>query len=532
MRPKVTLLSLCLWLPEKTTTHQPVYRLKILLLLLLASSLFAAAQASVQTIEPEDTGEVLLNPGMGWTMHFYSNYARHYGSKMEPSDVLDDFPGVSTVYLRVPWAYLEPKEGEYNWALFDTPAQRFIAAGKKVALRVTTSENWMPFATPEWVKDAGAEGLWYDLGKGPHAEGESWDPDFSDPVYLKYLNRLLAAMGERYDGNPDIEFIDIGTYGMWGEGHTHMSSMPSREKKLHDVKLHIDLHLKYFPNTLLVISDDVVGSTKPGRTFPISEYARERGVTLRDDSILVSPAPNAWYHEEMISVFWPDRPIILEHQHYGSSVARGAWDPDLLVESVEAHHASYMSIHWWPHRFLQANREAIDAMNQRMGYRLQLRAMSWPASITRGKPFEVESVWANAGVAPVYQGGFMALTLKDAAGGIVAVLSDESLNMRDLEVGPKDAIPTTRHTSRLMAGYMAPTTRPGTYDLFVSVGRRDGTPVIALPLEGDDGERRYKIGRITIEAEDYEGQYYPPEPIEEKHQVPHDRPSANPPQPL
>jgi hypothetical protein len=37
--------------------------------------------------------------------------------------------------------------------------------------------------------------------------------------------------------------------------------------------------------------------------------------------------------------------------------------------------------------------------------------------------------------------------------------------------------------------------------MFVSVGRRDGTPTIALPLPPDDGQRRYKVGRITLKAE-------------------------------
>ena len=44
--------------------------------------------------------------------------------------------------------------------------------------------------------------------------------------------------------------------------------------------------------------------------------------------------------------------------------------------------------------------------------------------------------------------------------------------------------------------------------------------------ETDDGARRYKVGRITIKAEDFPGQYFPVEPIEAHHQVPHDRPDA------
>jgi hypothetical protein len=47
-------------------------------------------------------------------------------------------------------------------------------------------------------------------------------------------------------------------------------------------------------------------------------------------------------------------------------------------------------------------------------------------------------------------------------------------------------------------GTHAPPTKPGTYDVFVSVGKWDGTPQIALPLAGEDGQRRYKLGQIRL----------------------------------
>jgi hypothetical protein len=34
--------------------------------------------------------------------------------------------------------------------------------------------------------------------------------------------------------------------------------------------------------------------------------------------------------------------------------------------------------------------------------------------------------------------------------------------------------------------------------LWVSAGTRTGTPKIALPLEGEDGQRRYKLGEVRI----------------------------------
>ena len=131
-------------------------------------------------------------------------------------------------------------------------------------------------------------------------------------------------------------------------------------------------------------------------------------------------------------------------------------------------------------------------------YRLQLRQLSWPKSIAIGEPFRITSTWANAGVAPCYPGRFMAITIKDDKGGLVSVLSDETLDMRTLEVGCSAKLPRDLTKANFRVGLIAPTTRPGTYDIFVSVGRRDGTPVIALPLPDDDGQRRYWLGTITL----------------------------------
>jgi len=49
-------------------------------------------------------------------------------------------------------------------------------------------------------------------------------------------------------------------------------------------------------------------------------------------------------------------------------------------------------------------------------------------------------------------------------------------------------------------GTDVPTITPGRYGLFVSVGKSDGTPVIALPLLGDDGAHRYRLGEIVVSS--------------------------------
>lgn len=470
----------------------------------LALMTSVASAQSTLTVKPVDTGVALVNPDMGWVLYFYSNVPTNYGSQLEASDTVDDFPGVSTVFMRIPWSMIEPEEGKFNWPLLDTVTQRWVDKGKRIGLNITASENWTAFGTPEWVKNAGAKGTYYEFGKGPAPKSDTawcWDPDFGDRIFLNKLENLIKTLAQRYDGDPNVSYVHIGSYGLWGEGHTMMTSQVPDDKADKIIRKHIDLHTKHFKKNLLAISDDIVGHDKPGRRFPLTDYALSKGVTIHDDSILVQPPPNHWYHAEMAQEFWPTLPVILEHEHYGGSKSRGNWgNGSLLLNAVEDYHASYLSIHWWPRIELEENRELIDRINLRLGYRLQLREISWPEKIKVGEWFKVSSSWANSGVAVCYPGGFMTITLKDDKGGIVSALCDDSFDMRSLEVAAPGKAPVKKHESEFRAGLIAPTIKSGVYDVYVSVGKRDGTPVIALPLKDDDGHRRYKLGKIEVVA--------------------------------
>ena len=56
----------------------------------------------------------------------------------------------------------------------------------------------------------------------------------------------------------------------------------------------------------------------------------------------------------------------------------------------------------------------------------------------------------------------------------------------------------SRFVVAMRHGEHAPPVKPGVYDLFVSVGKLDGTPAIALPLRGEDGLKRYKVGQVML----------------------------------
>jgi hypothetical protein len=485
---------------------------------------FVKKENGMITVNPEDTKKALVNPGMGWVMHFYSGRTGNYGSKLEPSDSLDWFPGCSVIYMRIPWSFVEPQEGFFNWTVFDTPAQRFIAKGKKLAIRINCSEHWVTWATPRWVKDAGAKGINFVNRVGPSADGPLWDPDYLDPVFIEKLENLIKALASHYEGNENVAFIDIGTFGMWGEGHTGYSSRLSAEKSAEIVRLQIDLYKKYFKKTLVCINDDMIGSGGKNVNNSLAEYSILKGLALRDDSILVNKYPNAWYNADLAGKFWPTSPVIMEHGHFGMLKARGSWDPARFIEAIETYHTSYLSLHWWPQEYYRENIDIVEKINQRLGYRIMLNELKYRHEVEIGERFKVEWTWSNTGVAPCYPGGFPALTIKDKKSGIVSVLVDDKINIRMLLTGTPESVPRQKFTSIFNIGFLSPPeffneftlkmeqrpgsdfyagpvtpeTKPGLYDLFVSIGKQDGTPVLALPLSDDDGQHRYRVGTILV----------------------------------
>lgn len=338
----------------------------------------------------------------------------------------------------------------------------------QVSFRISALESWMYKATPQWVFDAGAKG--YD------AAGWAYEPDYDDPVFLEKVENFVRAMAERYNGNPNVAFVDIGHMGMWGEGHS-VATTPKHGHSwsIETQKKMIDLYCRHFTKTQLAVSDDYAGPV------PARQTVSDHGLRLFEGR---HDARRQYPRLESAGTVVPrrDGTTFLARDAGRARTRtlrpvekRGNWDSELLVESVEAYHASYMSIHWWPREELAECREAIDRINRRIGYRLRMDNASWPQKVALGEAFTIESAWSNAGVAPCYKGGFPCFTLKDARGGIVSVLVDDTLDVGTLPVAAPEQASTLalastftiapRFTERGHCFFRA--CAPGTYDLYV-----------------------------------------------------------------
>lgn len=210
----------------------------------------------IRSVELGDNGAHLVNPGMGFYHYAYAGRLWAYGSKLPVYDTMDWFPGCSTVYMRVLWSDIEPREGEFRWDIFDRYALPWILAGKKIALRIICC-NQTCEACPDFVREAGAKGhtfVYVRPGSGL-TWPPRWEPEYDDPVFIEKFSAFLAAFAARYDGNPDVAFVDVGSFGIYGEGHSQyldklLKEEPERYNAL--AQLHLRLWRQYLPNTFLV----------------------------------------------------------------------------------------------------------------------------------------------------------------------------------------------------------------------------------------------------------------------------------------
>jgi hypothetical protein len=440
-------------------------------LLLLA----AGAQAvTMTTVTPQTTDELLLNPGKGWMVFSGVNPGK-YGT----------FPEASVAYLRANWADLEPREGEYNWAYWE-PALRFWAGhGKQIALGVmcTNAHSKEKWCTPPWVADAGAKGYDY-LREGDAYDAGArltrWEPDYADPIFLAKLERFLAAFAARYDGDPRIAFIDIRSYGVWGEWHT---PHPTTTAVL---RQHIDLHTRAFRKTQLVVPWGMDAN------IPVYQYAFARGIGFRRDGI---GGPPQGREAEMYPLVWGTAPVVFEFWgHYEYLKAKGWWTKYPIEPYMAQQHASYISLYWEANArtFIDAEPAYIRRLGNRMGYWFILAQADYPATVAPGAALEITLRWENRGVAACLKNYPVALFLTDANGDTVVTAVSSNSDTRRWAPGAT----TTEHISALLPA----TLPPGTYELRLALldSPLATHGALRLGITGRDAQGRYLVGPVEV----------------------------------
>ena len=432
-----------------------------------------AAPATV-TVRPVETSDVLYNPGMG-----FADFHFGWGHPPPPNQ----YPPQTVAYFRWTWDVLEPSEGQYNFGLVDNVIRQAKAKGETLAFRIMTVYKG---STPKWVLDKGVDSV---------PVGGDIFPDHNHPVFLDYHERLVKAFGNRYAGKPEIDHVDIGSVGCWGEWNTACCGeaqvlcnrfSPTAANRL----LITDWYFRYFPGTPLVM-------LQGGPT----EYAASKGAGWRGDCFgdygTFSPT---WNH--MVDVYeptvrnpvvgnaWKTGPVQFEVCGVMQDWYDRGFDIDRILQKGLDWHVTVLNAKSSP--VPAAWRSKVDAFLKRAGYRFVLRELTHTAEAHPGSSLLVRSQWENKGVAPIYHPWPLAYRLRSSADLVVATWRSTANLMRWL--------PGTHEVEEVMA---IPADVPAAaYALDVAILTEDATSAhVELAIGGKRPDKWYPVSEVTIKNE-------------------------------
>jgi hypothetical protein len=489
----------------------------ILLPCIFLLSACAESPDSDQTInmKPNWNDQIALeNPHKGWYHHYPDNHIDKY--VITKDSHLLDFPGMDHLYMRLAWAYLEPEEGKFNWAIIDDIINKWTAHGLKISFRISCKETGtdrieQQFATPRWVMEAGAKGDYYIRGEKVGPDGP-WEPVFDDPIFLEKLEKFLRAFAARYDGKSWLRYVDIGSIGDWGEGHTFSGS--KIDYTIEQRKIHIDLYRKYFQKTQLIITDDFVWKVKnPDNRSQLHQYVMQQGISYRDDSPLVNgyvQGTSDTYTVRSPEYFedtYRKTPTVFELEHYsavkndgnwivkeGSTLAKyapGKTGPDFFRGALDLLRATYIGYHGDAHEWLTENPELTVELLNRCGYWYFLHQVEMPGRLQVGQENMLQMRWENRGVAPAYNPYVLKVRL---VGSKTVDFELESGNRKWMPV-VTDGVYRENYSVAIPAG-----TPPGQYELKLKLYSNEEAKDVLLALDSNllDEENYYKIATVTV----------------------------------
>ena len=334
------------------------------------------------------------------------------------------------------WSDLHKGEGVYDWTELDELLAALAEHNMGYALRVfpystsfirandTPTENydW----TPKFVYEKGAKNKKATVKGNSLLESvtQAQVPVWDDSIYLKYAKEFATALAKKYDGDPRIEYIDIRTFGEWGEWHVSNlegSQMPSLEIQKDIVKHYAD----EFKKTQLVIPSDGYGE--------IYTYALSLGVTKRDDGMIGIPGTA----DSLVRAYKAGLPTIAENMGQYSimltytDVIPGdylKWTPARWVDAIKTAHLTYYVLDQdeeCAYQFYKDNKALADSMTHVIGYNFkitdaELLTISQGTTITNKLNITVK----NTGVAPCFFDVYMVAEFVDSTGAALAQLGE------------------------------------------------------------------------------------------------------------
>jgi hypothetical protein len=459
----------------------------ILILVFTLSSLCVVSFADESTLYidmPENEELITKNPGKGWIR--YGNGPQEvYDAKLAEKALYYSKTG----YMRFRWDIIEPEEGQFNWKPIDDALAAWDSVGMGYGFGVMcldTTQREGQYTTPKWVFDAGAE---YYYGDMPALQGDStagaansskmYLPIQDDPIYMEKVENFVKALAERYDNDPRVEFIDIRSYGNYGEFHIIDCPKDFPPISNEAMRWHIDVHAKYFKNTQVIIPSGFAYTVNKSVVEP--EYIYNQGIGFRHDGGYAKTATGPYFHGHQPSINEQGPP-------YENFKASKGFHHDLYLDYVGNMKFSYMDIGEWGRNtetFIKEQEPIIRFLTNKIGYHFVMKGAELPKSVSAGQNFNVTFDWINKGITYLYKDAVIDVALLDSNDKVVKTYRSSTVPTRNW--APEELVKDT-------VGINLDNVANGNYKLAIGIGRNEAK----FP---DDGKPDFQIGNFGMTAD-------------------------------
>ena len=491
-------------------------------LVLLFFSGYVNAQENPVPVKkyPKEIFDVLNNPGIGFTTFQRFNgddqnsgigWTEGLPIEYQPFDgdiTNKDHPQTTIAYFRIYWKYLELEPGKYNWPMIDKALRTAAERGQTLMLRIAPYGGG-EHDVPAWYRQM--------VGKEKKELYREWRVDPEDPRYLKYFGGLIQALGQRYDGHPDLEMVDISFISYWGEGaQVHQLTDQTRIALINSYldnfkKTPLNMQALMPDNApdpaVMVRGTNIAASWADGRNNGTGPQMRHVGfrVDCLGDIYLLDRENNNWgrastwshmrdrYPMEIVKSgmadAWKKVPITME-----ICWTLMKWFEDFKFDETIVEHLFSEALKWHISSFNaksspvpEAWSPLVDKWLNKMGYRYVVRRFEYPSVVSRQGQLSFASLWENIGVAPIYKDYKFAVRLRNAQKTLVL-----PTNANLLDWLPGDIV----HDEKLYIPYDMPL---GKYQLEIAiVSPVSYEPRVKLAIEGITDDGWYPMGEIEV----------------------------------